>query len=86
MGWISAISNLFNLLAEYVRHRTETDLDRRITVSRKQLRNMAEEIDALRADGSPSATQRADWLRTEYAGEASHLKHLRARRNQAAKG
>lgn len=79
----SVLSNLFALLAAYVRHRTATDLDRRIDISRTQLRGMAAEIDSLRDDGSPAATQRADWLRVEYLNEAAHLKYLRSRRSAA---
>lgn len=83
---IALLSNLFRLLAEYVRHRTETDLDRRIRISRRELRKMASEIDRLRADGAADATQRADWLLGEYIGEAKHLAHLRARRRAAETG
>lgn len=83
---ISLLSNLFRLLAEYVRHLTATDLDRRIAISRKELREMAIEIDHLRAGGRSDHAQRADWLFKEYVGESKHLKHLRALRLAALGG
>lgn len=80
------LSELLKLLTTYVRHRTETDLDRRITQSRETLRALATEVDELRSDGSPAATQHADWLRGEYRTEAEHLKYLLSRRARAEAG
>lgn len=87
---VALLSNLIRLLTAYVRHRTETDLDQRIAASRRQLRDMAEEINTLRTkaaagDDSHDATQRADWLFGEYRGEAKHLAYLRAQRLEAAR-
>ena len=83
---LSTLSNLFALLAAYVRHRTETDLDRRIEMSRRELRKMASEINRLRASGSPDASQRADELRGECISEAKHLKYLYSRRSADSAG
>lgn len=81
---IALLRALLEALAAYVRHLTETDLDRRIAESSKVLRELAAEIDDLRAGGSAADTERADWLRAEYALEAAHLEHLRARRAEPA--
>lgn len=80
---LGLIRNLLSLLEAYVRHLTATDLDRRIDLSRRELREMAAEIHRLRAIGGESSTQRADWLRKEYGGESRHLGHLRAQRAAA---
>jgi len=75
MGIIALGKSALDALTAYFNHRRETDLDRRIQISRDALRKIALEIDVERSDGSPDATQRADWLLSEYIGEAKHLKY-----------
>lgn len=83
---IAALTAALRALAAWLELQALTHLDDREDRLLADIRQMADELDRLRAAGDPHSQQRGDLLRTLIEDKQRQVEHLRARRLAASRG
>ena len=86
MGLFGIIKNVLRSLAAYLELKNKAFYYKIVTDSRKNQKNLINEIETLRAAGTDASNDRADLLRDELLDEKRHLKHISATYSEPSEG
>ena len=86
MGLIGIIKNVLRSLAAYLELKNKAFYYKIVTNSRKNQKNLINEIETLRSAGTDASNDRADLLRDELLDEKRHLKHISATYSEPSEG
>ena len=86
MGLFGIIKNVLRSLAAYLELKNKAFYYKIVTDSRKKQKDIINEIEELRADGTDSSNYRADLLRDELLDEQRHLKHISTAYSESPEG
>jgi len=86
MGLFGIIKNVLRSLAAYLELKNKAFYYKIVSDSRKNQKNLINEIETLRSAGTDASNDRADLLRDELLDEQRHLKHLSAAYSESPEG
>ena len=86
MGLFGIIKNVLRALAAYLELKNKAFYYKIVSDSRKNQKNLINEIETLRSAGTDASNDRADLLRDELLDEQRHLKHISATYSESPEG
>ena len=86
MGLFGIIKNVLRALAAYLELKNKAFYYKIVSDSRKNQKNLINEIETLRSAGTDDSNDRADLLRDELLDEKRHFKHISTAYSESPEG